>query len=243
MGGVPPGDPDQPRNVYALFPGIDTTPFGRHAAVDEHPSDHGWSAVPEPTIERQAGTRHQHLARHALWSSSAVVRRAAVGLGAVLMIAAGVASATALLPDHTGHRARQLAARGQTAPGDNVEASTRDAPRWVASSPNRGDAHVAIRHPAGAQHHALKRPRHHDARQTKRTAFHTATRTLHVTGGHGEAATSRSTPRTSETTVSRSPSVASTTSPRPNPSSAGAAAPAGPTRIGTISGGCNPKCS
>lgn len=47
-------DDEEPRNatVYALFPGIDTTPFG--AAVVDRPqprSDDGWETAPETTID------------------------------------------------------------------------------------------------------------------------------------------------------------------------------------------------
>ena len=46
-----------PNNVHALFPGIETMPFGRAAALDEL-SEEGWSATPERTlvVEDQAGS-------------------------------------------------------------------------------------------------------------------------------------------------------------------------------------------
>lgn len=41
---------DGTRNVYALFPGIDTTPFGARPPDQPEPLDDGWSAVPARTV-------------------------------------------------------------------------------------------------------------------------------------------------------------------------------------------------
>lgn len=43
-------DEDTTHNVYALFPGIDTTPFGGTSRVEPESGDEGWSAVPQRTI-------------------------------------------------------------------------------------------------------------------------------------------------------------------------------------------------
>lgn len=48
-------DYEDPDNVYALFPGIETTPFG-HRAERPEPNDEGWSAVPERTIADDPGS-------------------------------------------------------------------------------------------------------------------------------------------------------------------------------------------
>ena len=50
MRGERRGDPDQAGKVYALFPGIDTTPFGDNPPDQAPPTDQGWSATPERTI-------------------------------------------------------------------------------------------------------------------------------------------------------------------------------------------------
>ena len=44
---------ETPNNVYALFPGIDTAPFGVAGTEERVPplqADEGWSAVPERSI-------------------------------------------------------------------------------------------------------------------------------------------------------------------------------------------------
>ena len=78
---------EAPNNVHALFPGIDTTPFGRAASLDEL-SDQGWSAVPERTIaaeEAVAGGRgragHSRRAVTAMWVGVAVLAGAGLAGG------------------------------------------------------------------------------------------------------------------------------------------------------------------
>jgi hypothetical protein len=78
---------DDRQNVYALFPGIDTAPFGRAADVGGL-SDDGWSGTVESTIELGSPPRPQRR-----WT------RRAVGAWLVVAVSlgAGLAVARALL--------------------------------------------------------------------------------------------------------------------------------------------------
>jgi len=82
---------EAPNNVHALFPGIDTTPFGRAASLDEL-SDQGWSAVPERTIaaeEAVAGgggrVGHGRAVVTVMWVGLAVLAGAALAGGRAVL--------------------------------------------------------------------------------------------------------------------------------------------------------------
>lgn len=89
---------EAPNNVHALFPGIETAPFGRAAALDEL-SDEGWSATPERTLlvdddhacDRRPAAGRGYNPRKAAVAAVLVALLAGAGLGVgnVLLTPAG----------------------------------------------------------------------------------------------------------------------------------------------------------
>lgn len=51
---------DRPNNLYALYDGIDTTPFGRSSPDRSEHSDEGWSAIPKRTIATDPPPDYDH---------------------------------------------------------------------------------------------------------------------------------------------------------------------------------------
>jgi hypothetical protein len=95
MRGERRGAPDDNGNVYALFPGIDTTPFGPENSSDYlDVSDDGWSAVPKRTIT------YDHATSGAVDRAASVrgrLRRpashpapATVGVAVAILVGAGI---------------------------------------------------------------------------------------------------------------------------------------------------------
>ena len=126
-----PQDPSD--NVYSLFPGTDTAPFGGGAGTppDHHEStDDGWSATPERTIVdagdlgRDAGRRN-HLRPFRRRPPGPTVPRplrlTALGLAVGAAVAASLASLSSQAPQH----ARKLAAAAVQSPSVSVAAPNR----------------------------------------------------------------------------------------------------------------------
>jgi len=104
-------------NVYALFPGIDTAPFGATAGEDPGGADDGWSAVPARTVaaDEIAAPAGSIRARAKLSRVGLQRRTPAIGLvGLALLVGAALAVAqTAISPAHREPRlAAEHAARG-----------------------------------------------------------------------------------------------------------------------------------
>lgn len=96
---------DTADNIFPLFDGLDTTPFGAPKATPAARTDHGWSAEPEPTITDDAPSGdptapppatppRRRLARRA---GPLPLSRAAVWLAAALVSGAALASARSML--------------------------------------------------------------------------------------------------------------------------------------------------
>jgi len=96
---------DTANNIFPLFDGLDTTPFGAPKATPAARTDHGWSAEPEPTITDDAPSGdptapppatppRRRLARRA---GPLPLSRAAVWLAAALVSGAALASARSML--------------------------------------------------------------------------------------------------------------------------------------------------
>jgi hypothetical protein len=99
---------DNSRNVYALFPGIDTTPFGKTPEA----GDEGWSALPEPSIATESARKPSNGGSDLLETGLAQPRRSRISrvaalasLAAAIVAGAGFAAAQGLL----SHPARKLA--------------------------------------------------------------------------------------------------------------------------------------
>lgn len=131
---------DKSGNVYALFPGIDTTPFGKTPEA----GDEGWSALPEPTITtddepRQSGSGDSGVARRA--PRGGIGRIAAVAsLAAAVIAGAGFAAAQGLLSHPTRKSPTVSASRGsRPSPRHATTTRLRSAPSaWPRS---RGHLH------------------------------------------------------------------------------------------------------
>jgi len=138
---------EAPNNVHALFPGIDTTPFGRVASLDQL-SDQGWSAVPERTIaaeEAVAGDRgragHGRRAATAMW------------VGVAVLAGAGLAAGRAVLAP-------------SPRPSSHLAASAATSQRSALATSHRLLASAAARVRVPVVHHDLRRaPSHPTARR------------------------------------------------------------------------------
>jgi hypothetical protein len=97
-------------NVYALFPGIDTAPFGAGTAEDPGDVDDGWSAVPARTVaaDEIAAPADNARAHAKLFSAGLHRRTPAIGLGVALLAGAALAVAHAAISP--AHREPRLAA-------------------------------------------------------------------------------------------------------------------------------------
>jgi hypothetical protein len=107
-------EPQEPSdNVYSLFPGIDTAPFGGSAGLSADATgltDDGWSATPERTIAEATGLRSESLNEHPRSGFRGhrrlgvpSVRWLLVGIG----VGAAIAAAAAIVfpaGDHSAHR-------------------------------------------------------------------------------------------------------------------------------------------
>lgn len=113
---------DTANNIFPLFDGLDTTPFGAPKATPAARTDAGWSAEPEPTITddtfledpsapglpapqvRRRGRRAGvlHLSRAAVWLAAALVSGAALASTRAMLLPTGAtprhASPTTHLP-------------------------------------------------------------------------------------------------------------------------------------------------
>jgi hypothetical protein len=111
---------DDPQNVFALFPGIDTAPFGR-AADTEALSDDGWSAVVKPTIALEAvsgagsGARRWPTRAAAIWIALALVVGAGIAVGRTLLTVSGPAGLSHVIASVQTHRSASIAAGGERA--------------------------------------------------------------------------------------------------------------------------------
>jgi hypothetical protein len=148
---------ETPNNVHALFPGIETAPFGRAAALDEL-SDEGWSTTPEPTlaVEDQPGDRRPAAARR---YSPRMAPMAAVLIA--VLAGAGLGAGRALLTP-AGRRgshytaselaASELGAASAASHSDLARASARH-PEFVVHRTGQRSAahHETSRHVAGTE--------------------------------------------------------------------------------------------
>lgn len=218
---------DKSGKVYALFPGIDTTPFGG-SPVTVEPGDDGWSTVPERTI---AGDVPPGTSGGA--SASAVVDpaeshrsiRRAVSLATAvvaIVIGAGFAAAHALLAEPASKSPAASAHRGRRPAG----------------------IVAAVRHPRVARSvrsHTTRRAsrKHHLRPKTGATGAHHTSRTSAATTVAGpvqtppvEASAAEPTSSSSSPTGSSSGSRKSSGGRRPGPTGRVALIGAGTTPSG-----------
>ena len=149
---------ETPNNVYALFPGIDTAPFGVAETEERVPplqADEGWSAVPERSITVGHGdeddlgeplpSRRVSLERRSWVPASRPFLWVAAALAAGAAIAAGQA-----VVDQRSAAPHQRSAVASVAPLE----------RHVLAWPKRASV-VAHHRPAGARHGSRSEPPHH----------------------------------------------------------------------------------
>jgi hypothetical protein len=233
---------DATDNVYALFPGIDTRPFGRaNEPPARQPSlaDPAWNAeIPTRTLvddEPPNGTSHAdphperpgirryppHLRgpiRIAAWVAVALLAGGALALGRSLLITPSDRAPHALAS--TGHP--QPRPTGSRAP----------------TSARRASSHIRAAHKPEQRARAHQRPArptraHRPARRPTSASTHTAPTTQSAT----------TTPTTQDSTAGASQPT------QPAPATATVASgrtarqPAGPTGLGQqVGGSCDPKC-
>ncbi|MGH2909899.1 MAG: hypothetical protein ACRDK8_11430, partial [Solirubrobacteraceae bacterium] len=198
-----------PDNVYGLFPGIDTTPFG--ASTPATGADHGWSATPEPTIadaddqrpsdvspaagdpRRLAHDKRAHLlSRAAVWMLVALLTGGALAAAHVMLSPAGStphsASLTTHVPPASSYRA---AAPAKTPSSSHVRVARRPSHRSLST--------------------ARKARRHAPAAKAAVQVQYVTRATARAGGSHSTAAA----PATSTTPIQ--PPPASTPTPVSNP--------------------------
>jgi hypothetical protein len=242
MGGKAPGDSKVSEgNIFALFPGIDTTPFGDPEDRDSL-SDDGWSAVPERTITDdtqalQLGSdvgdgvrsgRHSRLA----WSGATRGTRPALAAIVAVLAGAGLGLVHSVLtsadrPASSNKPAKQLAT---LSPMQHQVSSGTTTGRTVRRSP--------------VEHRA---PTHQRARRPRRSSTHHAVNAR--TNRRPQASATSSQPVVTRTTsaVVPEPVASGSTDTPPASSSAPASSttpvrPAGPTgRVSLIGAGTTPS--
>lgn len=181
---------DNSRNVYALFPGIDTTPFGKLPEA----GDEGWSALPEPSIATdRSRSPNTGGADPAPPGHSRIRRTAALASLAVAIIAgAGFAVAHSLF----SHPARK-------SPAISASRGHRPSARRAAST------HVRSAHPARPRS-AVHRHRKHGVKKPAR-ARHSPSTTVASASAPPSTPATPVTPSTTPSTPEYS-STASTSS-------------------------------
>ncbi len=152
----------------------------------------------------------------------------------------------AVIGSTEGPASHPAGSRAQSSHASGVAQVTSTAPATSGSAPA-----AALKTRATTRHHAAVRSVRSVARTRARVSKHHPTRPHHRVTSHrsaGSPATTITEPAASTPSQSSAPAVTPTTPTAATASASHsegskAAAPPGPTSIGSMSGGCNPKCS
>jgi hypothetical protein len=164
MRGARRGDPEQSGNVYALFPGIDTTPFGDPGTTEESSgTDQGWSATPEPTITEATASASPRRVACRAGRRHLALGRSVIALGAAAVIGAGAGAARVWFS-------------GITPGAPHVPAARAGAAAATLTSPNDG-------RPLITQAHKTELANSYAAKGAHRAGSRASRRKGHVAGG------------------------------------------------------------
>jgi hypothetical protein len=239
---------ETPNNVYALFPGIDTRPFGK--AIEpgtDHPdlADTAWSAeIPERTLaDADDGLPFEGADRgECLQDPSRPRRRLCVRtlgvywIGVAMLAGGALAIGRAALTAPSGHPSRAVASTGHPQPRlvlRHASTSVR-APRSVSRA----------RHRPAVQARSTKRMAHPLRRGHSNGMA--APVAVVKSAPTSQPAPAPSTPQGSTSTPSQAiqpTTAADTTNSEPVASAGAASQPPGPTGLGQqVGGNCDPQC-
>ena len=235
-------------NVYALFPGIDTTPFATadpSERAGDQPSDAGWSTeVPERVLVDEVALpadpprlRSVRWAWHPTWRHRRVrgFLPASAWVALALLTGVGLAAGRAILITPRRHESGPIASAGRGHPRQ-VQATTvvREARTATRANPTRTPSrkhHRRPRHPA----RSATPPHHAAAVQPTQVAYTPPT-------DPSPATTSSYAPAPVEP-VQSSAAPSDPAAPASAASSREGSQPAGPSGLGgQVGNSCDPKC-
>lgn len=219
--------------MYALFPGIDTTPFGNQRTPgDTLVVDQGWSATPEPTIAEASGaTEPCRRARSSLRLRSIALRPVAVAVTAAIAVGAGAGLTRSWFTGATRLAHRVAPPRVSAGSSDRAAVAATAGPRTRNKGlghARRGRANAVKR----ARHPAVSRTPHGAAGSTSHTAGSVAPSTA-STGSQSPRA-----PSPAASPASEAPATAVSAAPRPTPAQSSRPTPFG--ESGTLGPGSSP---